>query len=86
MRAGLPKYVPINLRDIEVAGFKEGEEVSLESLKAKGIINPSGRERRLPLKVRVFSMLKAEESVLFLSFPIDGLNEVLLPSHDFPQV
>ncbi|KMT08312.1 hypothetical protein BVRB_6g141790 [Beta vulgaris subsp. vulgaris] len=51
MRAGLPKYVPVNLRDIEVAGFKEGEEVSLESLKAKGIINPSGRERRLPLKI-----------------------------------
>lgn len=51
MHAGLPKYVPVNLRDIEVAGFKEGEEVSLESLKKKGIINPSGRERRLPLKI-----------------------------------
>ncbi|XP_021723805.1 50S ribosomal protein L15, chloroplastic-like [Chenopodium quinoa] len=51
MRAGLPKYVPVNLRDIEVAGFKEGEEVSIKSLKEKGIINPSGRERRLPLKI-----------------------------------
>lgn len=51
MHAGLPKYVPVNLRDIESAGFKEGEEVSLESLKKKGIINPSGRERTLPLKV-----------------------------------
>ncbi|KAB1221066.1 50S ribosomal protein L15, chloroplastic [Morella rubra] len=51
MRAGLPKYVPVNLRDIEAAGFQEGEEVSLESLKKKGLINPSGRERRLPLKV-----------------------------------
>ncbi|KAG9160232.1 hypothetical protein Leryth_026508, partial [Lithospermum erythrorhizon] len=51
MKAGLPKYVPVNLKDIEAAGFKEGEEVSLESLKKKGIINPSGRERRLPLKV-----------------------------------
>ncbi|XP_074274866.1 large ribosomal subunit protein uL15c [Silene latifolia] len=51
MSAGLPKYVPVNLRDIEVAGFKDGEEVSLESLKDKGIINPSGRERRLPLKI-----------------------------------
>ena len=54
MHAGLPKYVPVNLRDIEVAGFKEGEEVTLESLKEKGIINPSGRERKLPLKVRIF--------------------------------
>ncbi|KAK4371122.1 hypothetical protein RND71_010597 [Anisodus tanguticus] len=35
----------------EAAGFEEGEEVSIESLKKKGIINPSGRERRLPLKI-----------------------------------
>lgn len=53
MHAGLSKYVPVNLKDIEAAGFQEGEEVSLESLKAKGLINPSGRERRLPLKVIV---------------------------------
>lgn len=51
MHAGLPKYVPVNLKDIEAAGFQEGDEVSLESLKAKGLINPSGRERKLPLKV-----------------------------------
>ncbi|QCE08621.1 50S ribosomal protein L15, chloroplastic [Vigna unguiculata] len=51
MHAGLPKYVHVNLRDIEDAKFKEGEEVSLESLKAKGVIKPSGRERRLPLKI-----------------------------------
>lgn len=51
MHAGLPKYVPVNLKDIETAGFQEGEEVSLESLKEKGLINPSGRERRLPLKI-----------------------------------
>ncbi|XP_050225031.1 50S ribosomal protein L15, chloroplastic [Mercurialis annua] len=51
MRAGLPKFVPVNLKDIETAGFVEGEEVSLESLKEKGLINPSGRERRLPLKI-----------------------------------
>lgn len=51
MHAGLPKYVPVNLKDIESAGFQEGEEVSLESLKKKGLLNPSGRERKLPLKV-----------------------------------
>lgn len=51
MHAGLPKYVPVNLKDIASAGFQEGEEVSLETLKEKGLINPSGRERRLPLKV-----------------------------------
>ena len=53
MHAGLPKYVPVNLKDIEAEGFQEGDEVSLETLKSKGLINPSGRERRLPLKVRV---------------------------------
>lgn len=53
MHAGLPKYVPVNLKDIANAGFQEGEEVSLESLKTKGLINPSGRERRLPLKVMI---------------------------------
>nr|DAD28905.1 TPA_asm: hypothetical protein HUJ06_030373 [Nelumbo nucifera] len=43
MHVGLPKYVPVNLRDIADAGFQEGDEVSLESLKERGLINPSGR-------------------------------------------
>lgn len=51
MHAGLPKYVPVNLKDLAEAGFKEGDEVSLEILKEKRLINPSGRERRLPLKI-----------------------------------
>ncbi|CAK9224566.1 unnamed protein product [Sphagnum jensenii] len=51
MGAGLPKYVSVNLADISAAGFQEGEEVSLEALKARRIINPSGRDRKLPLKV-----------------------------------
>lgn len=53
MRAGLPKYVNVNLTDIENAGFQDGEEVSLETLKAKRVINPSGRDRKLPLKVHI---------------------------------
>ncbi|XP_010556369.1 PREDICTED: 50S ribosomal protein L15, chloroplastic [Tarenaya hassleriana] len=51
MHAGLPKYIPVNLKDIEALGFQEGDEVSLETLKQKGLINPSGRERKLPLKI-----------------------------------
>lgn len=51
MHAGLPKFVPVNLKDIVAAGFQEGDEISLESLKERGLINPSGRERRLPLKI-----------------------------------
>ncbi|KAK4399953.1 50S ribosomal protein L15, chloroplastic [Sesamum angolense] len=50
MHAGLPKYVPVNLKDIADAGFEEGEEVSLESLKKKGLINPSGREKETSSK------------------------------------
>ncbi|KAH7652895.1 Ribosomal protein L15 bacterial-type protein [Dioscorea alata] len=51
MHAGLPKYVPFNIKDLETAGFQDGDEVSLETLKERGLINPSGRERSLPLKV-----------------------------------
>lgn len=50
MGAGLPKYVSINLADI-AASFQEGEEVSLEALKERRILNPSGRDRKLPLKI-----------------------------------
>lgn len=41
----------VNLAQLE-AKFGEGEEVSLESLESKGVLNLSGRETRLPLKVR----------------------------------
>ncbi|XP_021633857.1 50S ribosomal protein L15, chloroplastic isoform X2 [Manihot esculenta] len=62
MHAGLPKYVPVNLKDIEAAGFQEGEEVSLETLKEKGLINPSGRERKLPLKHLSHRKLKTSKA------------------------
>jgi len=50
MSAGLPKFNVVNLRDIE-AHFAEGDEVSIDSLQAKNILNLSGREAGLPLKV-----------------------------------
>lgn len=53
MHIGLPKYVPFNLKDIVRGGFKDGDEISLETLKSRGLINPSGRERKLPLKVHM---------------------------------
>lgn len=49
MGAGLPDYVTVNLRDLKV--FAEGEEVTLEALQEKRILNLSGRETKLPLKV-----------------------------------
>eukprot|EP00250_Pteridium_aquilinum_P001087 c11296_g1_i1 orf=187-942(-) len=51
MQKGLPKFVSVNLSDIALAEYEEGEEVSLESLKSKGVIKPTGRDRRLRLKI-----------------------------------
>lgn len=51
MGAGLPKFVSVNLDAIASLGLEEGAEVSLEVLKDFGLINPTGRDRRLPLKV-----------------------------------
>ena len=76
MHAGLPKYVPVNLRDIESAGFADGEEVSLESLKERGIINPSGRERTLPLKVRTCTVSKLNDE--FCSLAIDLVGTIFI--------
>ncbi|KAK9828441.1 hypothetical protein WJX81_008692 [Elliptochloris bilobata] len=50
MSAGVPKYVTINLGQL-TERFSEGEEVSLDSLKAKRVLNVSGKEAKLPLKV-----------------------------------
>lgn len=51
MGAGLPDFVVVNLAQLSQK-FAEGEEVSLESLEEKRVVNLSGREARLPLKVR----------------------------------
>ncbi|XP_039036887.1 50S ribosomal protein L15, chloroplastic-like [Hibiscus syriacus] len=51
VHAGLPKCIPVNLKDIETAGFQVVDEVLLENLMERGLINPSGRERKLPLKI-----------------------------------
>ncbi len=50
MSAGIPKFVTVNLRQLS-AKFEEGEEVSLETLQQKKLLNLSGREASLPLKV-----------------------------------
>lgn len=50
MGAGLPDYVVINLGALSGA-YSEGETVTLQSLKERNVVNVSGREARLPLKV-----------------------------------
>lgn len=50
MGHGLPDFVTINVRDLnKFAG--EGGEVSLEMLKEKKLLNLSGRQDKLPLKI-----------------------------------
>ncbi|KAK7293733.1 hypothetical protein RJT34_16606 [Clitoria ternatea] len=63
MHAGLPKYVHVNLRDIEEAEFQDGEEVSLATLKEKRTIHPSRRERKLPLKYNATKTIKQARSI-----------------------
>jgi large subunit ribosomal protein L15 len=50
MSAGIPRFVTVNLRQLNEK-FQEGEEVSLETLQQKNLLNLSGREASLPLKV-----------------------------------
>eukprot|EP00892_Ulva_mutabilis_P012821 jgi/Ulvmu1/9911/UM057_0069.1 len=50
MSAGQPDHVTINLKTI-AEKFEEGDEVTLEVLKDKSVLNVSGREAKLGLKV-----------------------------------
>ncbi len=50
MSAGIPKFVTVNLKQLSER-FQEGEEVSLETLQQKKMLNLSGKEAALPLKV-----------------------------------
>lgn len=49
MGAGLPDFVVFNVGMSQ--RLPEGQEVSLKTLKQARLLNPSGREARLPLKV-----------------------------------
>lgn len=51
MSAGVPKHVVINLH--QLAAFKESEEVTLDILKERHILNVSGKDAKLPLKVQL---------------------------------
>lgn len=55
MSAGVPKHVTVNLS--QLAAFKESEEVSIESLQEKRILNVSGKAAKLPLKVNCTKVL-----------------------------
>jgi hypothetical protein len=50
MAAGLPKYVTVNLSELEGA-FEDGATVDLQAVQEKKLLNISGRETKLALKV-----------------------------------
>ena len=50
MGRGLTKHVTINLKTLSEK-FSEGEEVTIQALKDKQIVDPSGHERDLGLKI-----------------------------------
>ena len=53
MSAGIKKFVAVNLRQLSASGkFAAGEEVTLELLRQRNLLNLSGREASLPLKAR----------------------------------
>lgn len=72
MSAGLPKYITVNLSTFG-AKFSDGDEVSLESLTQKRLLNLSGREAKLPLKVHILI-----GSVAANSFGGNGINMLIL--------
>jgi large subunit ribosomal protein L15 len=85
MGAGLPDYVVVNLA--QLSRFGEGEEVSLESLEEKRIVNLSGRESRLPLKVRCtaawphVASFAAAVSEVMLPEPLQGIGGRITHPH-----
>lgn len=58
MSAGLTKYVVVNLSDLDKA-FSDGEKVTLDALQQKNILNISGRDTRLQLKVGALDSCKS---------------------------
>ena len=50
MSAGVPKFVTVNLQQLN-SKFQDGETVDLATLQEKRLLNLSGREAKLPLKV-----------------------------------
>merc|ERR1712063_89926 len=50
--AGKKGFVTINLADLQdPAKFAEGDEVSLQSLQEKRVLNVTGKDKKLPLKI-----------------------------------
>ena len=50
----MPKFVTVNLQ--QLGAFAETDEVTLEALMERNILNTSGREAKLPLKARAILM------------------------------
>lgn len=74
MGAGLPDFVTVNLEQLN--GFAEGEEVTLETLQEKRVLNLSGRSTRLPLKVLGSGELKASLTIRAAAFSASAKDKI----------
>jgi large subunit ribosomal protein L15 len=70
----IPKYVTVNLS--QLSAFKGSEEVSIESLKAKNILNISGKQAKLPLKVLGDGELAAPLTIHAETFSSSALKKI----------
>jgi len=75
MSAGQPDHVTINLKTL-AEKFEEGEEVTLEVLKDKNVLNVSGRDAKLGLKVLGDGDLPFPLNIKAESFSASALSKI----------
>jgi large subunit ribosomal protein L15 len=75
MGHGLPDYVTINVRDLNKFAGESGE-VSLELLKEKKVLNLSGRQDKLPLKILGTGELTGPVTVHAAAFSASALEKI----------
>lgn len=74
MGAGLPKFNAVNLDDL--AAFQDDEVVTIEALEEKRILNLSGRQAGLPLKVLGTGSLPVKLEIKAASFSKSALAKI----------
>lgn len=75
MSAGLSKYVVVNLDDLDKA-FDAGAEVTLEAIEEKGLLNISGRDAKLGLKVLGSGSLSKSLTIKAAAFSASAAEKV----------
>lgn len=75
MSAGVASYVTVNVEDI-AEKFEEGAVVDLEALKEKKVLNLSGREAKLPLKVLATGEISGSYTIKAAAFSAKAAEKI----------